>query len=66
MVNEERKKSIGRTQIWNKDRTTSFSRRALKGNLEIVDFHCPKCHHHKALVNAMWKKCSRCGYRVRI
>ena len=65
MVREERK-GQGRSKIWSNNRTTSFSRRALNGDLELIDFDCPKCHHHKGFKNKTFVKCSRCGYCVRI
>jgi hypothetical protein len=40
-------------------RTSSFSKRASKGTLEVIRKHCPFCGHHKALKSSVLK-CARC------
>ncbi len=41
-------------------RQSTFSLRAAKGKLSVEKRRCPKCGHHKALVNQIKSKCSRC------
>jgi len=55
---DERRKS-GRATIGDRART-HHSKRAAKGNLEVIRRNCPHCNHHKALKTITKIKCSRC------
>lgn len=61
---EESKGYTGRTTIDNPNRTTSFSKRALKGSLlvEKTDKFCENCGHNKILISTGLGiiKCSKC------
>jgi len=50
-----------RTQISDRRRTHSFSERASKAELSVVEKFCKYCHHHKAFSNLTNQiKCTRC------
>lgn len=38
------------------------SKRAADGKLTVALLSCPRCGHHKALLNQTTIRCSRCGY----
>jgi len=41
----------GRRPINSSERNRSFSRRASKGELEVIDKKCKYCHHNKMFLN---------------
>lgn len=55
----------GRTQIGEsagkRQRQNTFSMRASRGNLDVIQKRCSKCGHHKALKNNTNIRCSRCN-----
>jgi hypothetical protein len=45
-------------------RTRTYSKRAAKGKLDVINKRCPFCHHHKALKTINYIKCSKCKRKV--
>lgn len=64
----ETRRPIGRTKIGYKDgsrqRTTTFSKRAERGLLSVIQKHCEKCGHHKFFVKTKKLVCTKCGYQI--
>jgi hypothetical protein len=50
-----------RTQITDKRRMSSFSKRALHGKMDVIKRKCPFCSHHKMFNNFGKMKCCKCG-----
>lgn len=62
--NEERR-SYGRTTIDSNKREGSYSKRAAKGTIDIIEAKCKKCHHHKIWNKPSGRYCTKCGEKQR-
>jgi len=59
----------GRTSITSPKRAGSFSRRAMKGKLDIIKPKhkiCPHCGHRKFLSTENYIKCAKCKREVKL
>ena len=57
----------GRRPIRSQERTRSFSKRAYKGDLDVIEKKCKFCNHKKMFINQSANgkygsmKCCKCG-----
>lgn len=58
------KENVGRTTI-DDPRRLKHSKRAMADKLSVVRRRCPACGHHKAFVNTVTIRCTRCRHEKR-
>lgn len=56
----EKKRGIGRQNIFSEDRINRCKR-----DIEIEKRQCPRCYHHKAIITKNQVKCAKCKHVYR-